>query len=153
MEGPKTLMEFLVHNWIQMGVLGMGVVGLIIGTQGRKDKHGIDKATKFNIDVDTLNDSFDLSQKLLKSLRTQLDGTQSLLDDTQTLLDKANTAYKMLEIEFFKVKIELQKAKEDNLKAKLKISNLNAENKELQMKINSCEFDCKFKKDVKTQNN
>lgn len=138
MDGNQTLIEFLKHNWVELGAFTLGVVGIIIGTQGRKDKHNIDKATKFNIDVDTLNDSFDLSQKLLKNLRKQL-------DETQELLDKANNAYDLLEMEFLKAKEVIFKHEKMIKSLLLERDSLKEENKYMMEHINTCEFNCKLK--------
>jgi len=143
-EPADAIWGFIKHNWVQLGIFAGAIFGILINSQSRKDKHLIDKATKFNLDLDNFNDTFDLSQKLLKSLRQQLDSTQLLLNNTQKLLDKANKAYALLELELLKVREE----NEGHLK---KIKCLSLENKELQLKINSCEFDCKFKKPIKTQ--
>lgn len=139
MAEPQSFIEFAKHNWVQMGIFLLGVVGILIGTQARRDKHGIDKSTKFNIDVDTLSDSFDLSQKLLKSLRIQL-------DETQLLLDKANNAYDLLEMELLKAK-EVIINHEKMIKELVAERNaLRADNKFLMDGINTCEFDCNIKR-------
>jgi len=134
MSDSHIIIETIKSNWIQLGVFGMGLLGYFIGYQSRKDTHSIAKAQKFNIDVDTLNDSFDLSQKLLKSLREQL-------DNTQEMLDKANKAYKLLEL-------ELINAREINKLHELKIAALKKENRELLLEINTCPMECNFKKKI-----
>lgn len=139
MDSTHELIKVVKENWIQLGVFGMGLLGYFIGFQSRKDSHSISKATKFNIDVDTLNDSFDLSQKLLKSLREQLDSTQELLN-------KANAAYGLLEK-------ELLNAREINKEHERKITSLEQENKNLLLQINTCPIECKFKKSIKKEDN
>jgi chromosome segregation ATPase len=132
-------------DFATLSIFIMGIAGFFIGWQARKDKHAIDTSTRFNIDLDNLNDSFDISQKLLKSLREQLDNTQSLLNETQEMLDNANSAYTILEGRFKNV-VNL------NVEYKKKIASLDKENKELIARIKTCDFECEFKKNKDEKN-
>jgi len=136
MISPTT--DFLKDNWSQIILIIGGVIAYFTGRQGRTDKHMHDKSLAFNIDIDSLSDSFDLSQKMLITFKTEL-------DETQSSLDKANKAYKVLFI-------ELSKSNEEIKKYKVKVKALGNENKEhiitnkeLMKRLQTCDFDCKNK--------
>ena len=123
--------ESLRNNWSQILLIGGAIIAYFTGRQNRKDKHQYDKSVTFNIDIDSLSDSFDLSQKMLATVRTQL-------DETQVSLDAANKSYSIL-------KIELNKAMNEIKVYKAKTDSLGRENKELIRRLNTCEFSCKNK--------
>ena len=127
--------ESIKENWSQLLLIAGGVIAYFRGRQQRLDKHQYDKSLTFNIDIDSLSDSFDSSQKMLATVRTQL-------DDTQESLNKANKAYGIL-------KIELSKAVSEIRRYKTKTEALGDENKELIRRLNTCEFQCKNKVIIK----
>jgi chromosome segregation ATPase len=131
--------EFLKENWSQILLLAGGIIAYFTGRQTRLDKHLYDKSMTFNIDIDSLSGSFNLSQKMLATVRTQL-------DETQASLDKANEAYKVLKKELFKAMNEI-----DSYRAKVKV--LDKENKFLIEKLNTCDITCENKVNTKRNSN
>lgn len=125
------MVKFLTENWSQILLLSGGIIAYFSGRQSRLDKHKYDKSMTFNIDIDSLSDSFDLSQKMLTAVRIQLDGSQESLN-------RANEAYGIL-------KIELTRAMNEIQAYKLKTAALDKENKELISRLNTCELCCETK--------
>jgi hypothetical protein len=145
MVNPTT--NFLTEYWSQIALLIGIVISYLSGRQAKKDKHSYDKSLTFNIDIDTLADSFDLSQKMLATVRTEL-------DETQLSLNKANQAYEILFT-------ELSKSNDEIKKYKIKVKALGTENKEhiltnkeLMKRLQTCDFACKnkvmYEKNIKT---
>jgi septal ring factor EnvC (AmiA/AmiB activator) len=124
-------LEFIKDYWSQIALMIGIIVSYYSGRQAKQDKHEYEKSRTFNLDIDSLSDSFDLSQKMLATVRTQL-------DDTQESLNKANQAYKIL-------KIELHKAVDQIQACKTKSAALGVENKELIKRLQTCDFKCKNK--------
>jgi len=134
---PSTLLKY----WAQIA-LAIAVIRSIIiyyrGSRAREDKHKYDKSQTFNMDIDTLSDGYDLSQKMLSVMKTQL-------DETQASLDKANEAYSAIRIELTRAidEIRAYKVKTDTLGGENKA--LINVNKDLIAKLHTCEFACKNK--------
>jgi len=132
-------LEFIKDYWSQIALMIGIIVSYFSGRQEKQDKHDYEKSRTFNIDIDSLSDSFDLSQKMLATVRTQL-------DETQESLNKANQAYKIL-------KAELHKAVNQIRACKIKSAALGEENKELMRRLQTCDFKCKnkvlFEKSIK----
>jgi len=110
----------------------------LLGLGPRKDKHKYDKSLTFNIDIDTLSDSFDLSQRMLAAVKVQLDNTQETLNE-------ANESYMVLKIELQKAMSEINRYKEESKRYKEKVESLGAENKLLVKQLNICTDDCERK--------
>ena len=124
--------EFVKDNWSQLLLIIGAIFSFFLGKESRTDKHHYDRSATLNIDIDSLSDSFDLSQRMLVTVREQL-------DETQKSLDEANRAYAV-------ILIELNKAIDDIKAYKAKTESLGRENKELIKRLHTCEFECPNKK-------
>jgi len=84
-------------------------------------------------------DESDIKHSELDNVQGALGIYRIMLDDLKLKLDAVNLAYNELER---KLEFEMIKAKQ----YEMKIERLDKENRELMKTINTCEFECKFKK-------
>ena len=84
-------------------------------------------------------DESDIKHSELDNVQGALGIYRIMLDDLKLKLDAVNLAYNELER---KLEFEMTKARQ----YEIKIERLDEENRELMKTINTCEFECKFKK-------